>query len=747
MEHRALVRLFARVRFHPLSICVLVQQLKTRTAAELGNRLEQLLTTGASSLIADEGTPDSLVASLQLSLERLSDEERHAVRRLGVFQGGAFEDDLLAITELGESDSEREQLQTLLSALDGGDPRVLLQMMGMNLPDGAEVPPELLEEIRNKPEFQQHIEQLRAQLDGRLSLRESGEDNLEADATFAERKATIWPSLRRRLEAAALIEAESVPRVGPPFLRFHPTLAPILWASLTPDERDALTVAHRERYYALANYLYTEDNKNPHQARAIVRRELPNLLHAVHAALDASDANAVDFVGRVNRFLNFFGMTREAALLTQRAEQVGGERGSQVWYLAQSNRGEQLLASGQVAVAAQIFTDVLESLGEEPSYNRATTLGQLGRCYQSGGRPDQAEAALQQGIAVTKQLDSTDQVRQQRGLLRMSLGNALSDQGKYAEARAQYESSLEVIKQLNDARNKGAILGQLGRLAIIEGDQADAVRRHFEALELFQRLGEPASEAIAQNQLGMAFQEAQQWEQAEHHYRESARLKEQCGDLAGSARTWNSLALLDASAGKPEAAEAWYRKSIQGFRSVGDISSLSSCLNNLAYLLQSHPGRLVEARQLAEEALAIKQTLDPGAAAIWKTYNILAKISDRRDRRDEAAEYRRLAREARRNFAGTAHEMKRHAELIAAVVAVCSGEDDRSDFVATHVAAMRKGGGEWTACAAAIESILAGERSAERSCENTGLTGSMIIETTLAAIDDPNILAELLPTE
>ncbi len=50
-----------------------------------------------------DGTPPSLVASLQLSLERLSEPERHAVRRLGVFQGGAIEDDLLAIMEIEAS--------------------------------------------------------------------------------------------------------------------------------------------------------------------------------------------------------------------------------------------------------------------------------------------------------------------------------------------------------------------------------------------------------------------------------------------------------------------------------------------------------------------------------------------------------------------------------------------------------------------------------------------------------------------
>jgi tetratricopeptide (TPR) repeat protein len=421
-----LIELFDRVKFHPLSLCVLAQQLKTRTAKKLGERLEQILSEAATSGIAVEGTPRSLIASLELSLERLSERERHAVRRLGVFQGGAFEDDLLAITELGESD-QREQLQALLAALDSGDPRVVLRLMGVEIPDDAEIPAELLAQLTGNPELQEHVEQLRAQLASLPAAKnESGAEN-------------VWPGLRRQLESAALIEAENIPGVGPPFLRFHPTLAPMLWAGLEADERDALTTAHRQRYYALAGYLYHEDDKNPHQARAIARRELPNLLHAVDRALDARDADAVDFVDSVNRFLTVFGMTREAARLTRRAEQAGGQRGSQAWFLAQSNRGEQLLASGRAGEAAEIFADILETLGDQPSYNRALTLGRLGRCYAAGGRPDLAEATYRQGIAVTEQLEPSDQVKRHRGTLRTDLADVLRDQGKYAEARAQYE--------------------------------------------------------------------------------------------------------------------------------------------------------------------------------------------------------------------------------------------------------------------------------------------------------------------
>ncbi len=724
-KRKDLIGLFDRVGFHPLSIAVLAQQLKTRTAKKLGERLEKLLGQDAVSSIAEEGTPRSLIASLEISLERLSEVERHAVRRLGVFQGGAFEDDLLAVTELGES-GEREQLQALLAALDTGDPRVMLRMMGMEVPDDAEIPAELSAQLSGNPELERHVEQLRARLAG---MPETAAENL-------------WPGLRRQLEAAALIEAERIPGVGPPFLRFHPTLAPMLWAGLAADERDVLTLAHRRRYYALAGYLYHEDDRNPHQARAIARRELPNLLHAVRSALDAGDADAVDFVDSVNRFLNYFGMTREAALLTRRAEQAGGRRGSKAWYLAQSNRGEQLRASGAVGEAARIFADILDALGDRPGYDRVLTLLRLGRCYRAGGRPDLAEATYRQGIAVTEQLEPTDQVKRHGGVLRTDLADVLRHQGKYAEARAQYELGLEPARELNDLRQQGVILGQLGTLAMLEGDLADAVKRYREALELFRRLGEPASEAVIQHQLGVAFQEARQWEQAEQHYREAARLHEQRGDLAAAARTWNQLAVVNQSAGKPEAAETWYRKAIDGGRQAGNILPTSTALNNLADLLQTQPGRLDEARQLAEEALAIKKTLDPGAATIWATYTILAEIADRQSQPDRAAEYRRLAREAKRNFAGTAHEMKRHLPVILGALQAVRQPDKADEFDAA-LSRMEEHG--WSDLVGAIRKILSGERNEESLCKDLDLEDSMIVATILQALEDPSILTGLLP--
>ena len=76
-----------------------------------------------------------------------------------------------------------------------------------------------------------------------------------------------------------------------PYLQFHPSLT----TALQSDNED-LRHRHQRRYYEFSGYLYNADNKNPIETRAIVKRELPNLLFAVKGALVGATDYAVGFV-------------------------------------------------------------------------------------------------------------------------------------------------------------------------------------------------------------------------------------------------------------------------------------------------------------------------------------------------------------------------------------------------------------------------------------------------------------------
>ena len=167
-------------------------------------------------------------------------------------------------------------------------------------------------------------------------------------------------------------------------------------------------------------------------------------------------------------------------------------------------------------------------------------------------------------------------------------------------------------------------------------------------------------------------------------------------------------------------------------------------LSNLADLLTAQPGRLAEARQLAEEALAIKKTLDPGASEIWKTYSILAEIADQEGKPEQAAEYRRLARDAKRAFAGTAHEMRRHLPVILGTCLAIQNPEKAAEFDSV-LSAMEEHG--WTNLVGAIRRILAGERNRDALCDKLDLEDAMIVETILEALENPAILQDMLPAD
>ena len=453
-QPEALVELFRRVEFHPLSVGVLARQLKTRRVADVGERLEALLPAMGG---------DPLLASLDLALERLDPVAKEALPRLGVFEGGAFEDDLLAVIELEE---ER------------------------------------------------------------------------------------WRPLRRGLEQAGLVHAEAVPGVGPPFLCFHPALAPALWRKLAPEARANLHVRHRERHYALASWLYEEDtHKNATRVRAIAQRALPNLLAAARGALDAGEPASVDFAQCIVRFLHAFGLRRDQADLGERARAKASERGSRDWNLTRSSLAEELSAAGRDAEAEVVLHDVLDHLGDEPSYERAMALGQPGRCQRKQGHAARAEEVYQRALAEAERLDASPDVRRLVGYIHADLGDARRVRGDRAGARTAYEASLAIAKELSDTRSAAVALGQLGSLALLERKLGEAEASFRSALETFHGLGEPRSEAVAWHQLGFTYAEGRRWAEAEQAYREFGAHQRRAGRPRCRGRDLGPISSADGSHG------------------------------------------------------------------------------------------------------------------------------------------------------------------------------------------------------
>ena len=705
-----LLELFKLLDYHPLSLGLLAGQLKQRRALEVHRELAQIVAN----------TPNNpLLASLNLSVSRLDPEVKKWLPRLGIFQGGAMEDMLLKVTGLGQVDEDPEvaQARKMLVAMRNEDVgtilRIRLAVEGHNIPDDVELPP-------IPAEIEQQLLQFAREQAGALEAMLANYPQTELTEGVDEE---TWRKLRTQLEATGLMRSEALEN-GQTFLKFHPTLAPAMWSRLTEPEQQQLLSRHRQRYFQLSDYLYFEDDKTPFFARAIAQREVPNLLYAVRGSIAAGEDFAVEFVGKVNRFLFVFGLNQDRENLTEMAQHMGGEVGSQTWFMTRSNTGEQLQNAGRYGEAEAVFQEILTSLGATPSYERCITLNRLGRCYWSTGQLERAATTYRLGLEVAGLLEQTNSVKRQIGNLQADLGDVLTDMGDYDRARESYEASLAINKEISDLRGEAVTQGQLGTLAMLQNNLPESAQRHQEALQIFRELNEPAMEAIAWHQLGATFQESRQWEAAEQHYRQSAQIKEAQGNLAGAARTWNQLAIVSKGMGKLTEAEAWYRKGLEFDRQFGTKKDLAIDLSNLANLLQQDPNRLNEAQQLAEESLAIKQTLDPAAATIWTTYNILAEISDKKGDPAKAKEYRRLSRTARANFAGTEYELRQHAPLIDGVVRAVHDAEVRQQLEPILEDMISRG---WQNLIAAIRQILNGDRDEDILCEGLDMDDSQIV--------------------
>ena len=530
-----------------------------------------------------------------------------------------------------------------------------------------------------------------------------------------EMEAGLWQTARAELEQAALLTAETLPGITTPFLRFHPTLLPYLADQLAPERRAALESRFWQVYYSLSRYLYESDTQNPHEARAIAWREMPNLRRGFGLAVAAGAVEeAVNFAEYIGRFLTVFGRRRELAVLQAEVAKLdlGGEDGrlTQAQFRREDQRGDALLAQGQAAAAQQLWQRLLTRLNHaayDAAYDIALTQFSLGRAHADQGQPTAALAALRAALAGFQQLAEAGNKDAQEmvGRVYTDIGGNHLSLGQFDEAEQAYENGLKVSREANDYRSVGVKLGQLGTVAMQRGDLATAVTRHREALQTFQRLNEPQMEAVAWHQLGRVFQQARQWEAAEQHYRESLKIEEAQQNWLGVAQTCNQLARVAEGAERPLDAERWYLQA-QALKDQFAPQNANT-INNLANLYLQL-GRLAEAETQARRAVAIDETLDLSAEP-WKSYNTLANILLAQGKGAEAVVWRHKEQDSFAQFAGAVYQLPSWAGQVSqAVIAAAQGSPEAQQAVAAFLPQLEEAGrGHF---AAALRRILAGER-------------------------------------
>lgn len=338
---------------------------------------------------------------------------------------------------------------------------------------------------------------------------------------------------------------------------------------------------------------------------------------------------------------------------------------SQSQYLSECARGQQLLDRGQAADATQVFEAILASLDGASRFERTVVLGRLGRCHHLQGQATSAADCLREAIAIAAELTPTDRVNSVRSALHSELGDALRAAGEHTAAKQAYDEALAIARKSGNLRGQGVDLVRLAALAFDAGDYQEALVHYRAAHQIAKAIRDPLMEAATSVRLGKILQSQRQWAQARHYLSDAASLAEQAGDRARASDIWCLLAQISEEEFLPAEAERWYRKVIAYARQAGRLQYLVQQLGRLAELLLGQPDGAAEARVLADEALAVVQTLEPAVAGEWVIFETLGNLAAR-DAADTAEPGRKLALEAR---AGELRDLAKRAPQLFATLA------------------------------------------------------------------------------
>jgi tetratricopeptide (TPR) repeat protein len=671
--------LLAQLDHHPLAIQLVLPALRERSLTSIRADFTQLLPTFVDD--AATGCNRSLLASLDYSLRRLSEEQRALLPRLAIFEGGANENELLAITQIPETGWAR-----LRPALEQA---ALLQAEQVHVE--IAVPflhfhPVLLPSLRQEVGTQ-------------------GEE--EEEMALQERYAQRYAGLADYLHSESFQHPEPVYAL---VRRELPNLRKALEVLLqTGDMEDASVMAD-----FLAGFL---NHLGQTRERDQLRRRVEQALAAASASRDGGLTRA--------EYLHEIGRARD--------EQGRGNVRAAIARLTSLLARIQALPEGtENGPGSFSHCSTLHELG-----SCLHGAGQLEAAEST------LREALALSEALLEQKAKDHNVRGLYANLLRDLGNVLTEQGQYGQAQAHYEQALQEHRVLQDTVNEAATLGNMGNLALGQQDYAQARLRYQQALEQFRAIGDPGSQAVTWHNLGRVAQEQQDWPEAERCYRESLALKERVGDTASAALTCNQLAIVAEGAGRPEEAEGWYKGALERIERVepGGMAH-AACLNNLAHLLVNevragHAARtrLVEARKYAEQAQ--RNDEQPGVSAErWTTYATLAEIAELEEQPEVARDYRRRERESFAAFEGNRYLIEQlAADLIAAIAAAARGDTQAQAMVEAELPELEERGRH---VSEAVQRIWKGERDWQALAEGLGPKSALLILRVLETLASPS---------
>jgi len=548
---------------------------------------------------------NSLYASVELSLRRLTKKAREHVRVLAVCQGGIHLGMLTGLEPDALSQLANELIEVGLGEdmgyghlrLDPGLPPYLL---GELTADEAEALRASWAEAIAGLTKSLYEEQFKdARLASQLTLLEL--PNLLAMLDWIQAR---WPP-ERVVELAhdveQLVEELGRPQALARAMRVREQVAQKLgaWSHARYLAESAQIDRLLERSDLLAAHAATEQ----HLAQCVAAGETA----FSEAAYDIAMAYA-----KFGRVLLMEGAAEAALALLAEAQRrfqeladAGEPSAERMAAVTLNETGGCLLALGRLEEAVTVYEEqIRRALGRGDVRSAAVSKGQLGyaRILQKRYRE-----ALE---IYTEARDAFEALGEPRGVATAwhQIGVVYEKAGQFEPAEQAYRQSLAIEVRESDLAGQASSLGQLGNFNDRIGRLEEAVTFYRQAAEVYVHLKDLANEGRARNNLADTLIKLRRYDEARQELQRAIECKKPYGHAAEPWKTWAILEDLERATGHAEAAQAARRQAMEtylAYRRAGGVSQ-----SNQAQYFEG-VAQAIQQNAEAEATRQLNQLLEP----------------------------------------------------------------------------------------------------------------------------------------
>ncbi|MCU1361480.1 MAG: adenylate/guanylate cyclase [Ilumatobacteraceae bacterium] len=250
--------------------------------------------------------------------------------------------------------------------------------------------------------------------------------------------------------------------------------------------------------------------------------------------------------------------------------------------------------------------DSFERAGDNAGMSRA--ISDLGEVHRMQGRYPDARANYEHSLQIAEQVVDPDLRGAATAHALKGAGTVATWQGDYDAAMSLNEQSLTIRRQLADKPGVAVLLNNQGILARFQHDLDTARQMNDESLALFREIGDQwAVGQLLNNQACVAADQAD-YDEAQSLLHESLTIRRQLGDRAGLALSLNTLADVLIDIGQYFDAVPLLDESMAIDKQLGDQTGIAYLIEDYAGVAASQ-GLFERALRLAGFAAALREAI------------------------------------------------------------------------------------------------------------------------------------------